>query len=372
MITLIHTADVHLGVKFRRLGARAEHMTDLPKKAFTKVCDLAIARNAQVLLIAGDLFDSNTVPEALIHFAESELSRVAKAGVKVVLTAGTHDRLEGNSVLLRMNLPSSVTLLLPEKPQVDFSDLNLSVCGFSNTFNKSVESPLEKLHASQGEALKYRVAMVHASVAIDSKHAPDDYPVEVTEIENGEWNYVAFGHWHRAQEIVKNKAWYAGSPETLKLEDAGSGKALVVTLSDDGVATIEPVQTGSVQFDTLDITLEGEFSSDALQRKILQAADPMLSRTVTLRGVIQPTQFVDIASLTSQTSDAFFALKILDKTTVQMDAETLNAFPDELVIGQYVRLLQNEISLETDAAKKKRLEKALQLGIALIQGKEVL
>lgn len=370
MITLIHTADVHLGVKFRRLGARAETMTDLPKKAFSKVCDLAIARQASVLLIAGDLFDANTVPEALIHFAESELTRVTKAGVRVVLTAGTHDRLEGNSVLLRMNMPSGVTLLLPEKPQVDFSDIDLTVCGYSNTFNKSVESPLSKLTTSN--ACKYKVAMVHASVAIDSKHAPDDYPVEVSEIENSDWNYVAFGHWHRAQEVVKNKAWYAGSPETLKLEDAGSGKALVVTLDDSGTASIEPVQTGAVQFDTLDITLEGEFSSDALQRKILEGADPMLSRTVTLRGVIQPTQFIDVGSLTQQTSDAFFALKILDKTTVQMDEETLNAFPDELVIGKFARMLQNEITSEQDPAKKKRLEKALQLGIALIQGKEVL
>jgi DNA repair exonuclease SbcCD nuclease subunit len=369
MLTLIHTADVHLGVKFRRLGVRAADMTDLPKKAFTKVCDLAISRHANALLIAGDLFDSNTVSESLVRFAEGELARVCKAGVRVVLTAGTHDRLDGGSVLTQMNFPSGAHVLTPEKPQIDFRDIDLTVCGFSNTFNKSVESPLSKLSVENG--CKYKVAMVHASVAIDSKHAPDDYPVTSSEIEKSEFDYIAFGHWHRAQEILKNKAWYSGSPETLKLEDEGSGKALVVTLGDEGI-NIEPVQIGQIIFDAIDVAVDGVVSANNLQKKILGGANPMLSRTVTLSGVILPNQFIDVAALTQDTRDSFFALKILDKTTVQIDESALALFPDELVIGKFVRILQSEIASEQDAGKKKRLEKALQLGVALIQGKEVL
>ncbi len=367
MITLIHTADVHLGVKFRRLGARAQEMTDLPKTAFKKVCDLAISRHADAMLISGDLFDSNTPSEALVKFAEAELARVAKAGVRVVLIAGTHDRLEGNAVLLRMSLPAHVTLLLPEKPQIDFRDIDLTVCGFSNIFNKSVESPLAKL--TPHNPCKFSVAMLHASHAIESKYAADDYPVPTLEVEKSPFHYIAFGHWHRAQEIVKNKAWYAGSPETLKLEDKGSGKALVVMLADDGNVSIEPVQTGQIQFDEKEVTVDSEMTYEKLQQKILEGADQFLSRKVVLRGVIAPTQFIDREALKSDVRDAFFSLDIEDQTAVELTPESLNAFPDELVIGQFVRILQSEIEIEKDAAKKKRLEKALQYGIALISGK---
>ena len=58
-LKIAHTSDVHLddGVE----GARAQ-------SAFTTVVDHVLSANAQLFLIAGDLFDHNRVSAAVIEF----------------------------------------------------------------------------------------------------------------------------------------------------------------------------------------------------------------------------------------------------------------------------------------------------------------
>lgn len=59
MIKILHTADLHLGRSFASLRDKArEHRRQL-LKTFEKIIELAIRENVSLILIAGDLFDSN-------------------------------------------------------------------------------------------------------------------------------------------------------------------------------------------------------------------------------------------------------------------------------------------------------------------------
>jgi DNA repair exonuclease SbcCD nuclease subunit len=373
MVRILHTGDIHLGKPFRRLGAQAEAATKRVEEAFSRVCTLAIEQKVDVLVIAGDLFDSNKVSARLVAFAKAELSRVGSAGIHVGAIAGTHDKLEDEkgAVLLKEKF-SELPLfhfLQGASYQCDIPDLSLTLCGHSNVYNKSTESPLRDILPQNPQ--KYSVGIVHASVAIEGKFAPDDYPVTVEEVERSPFSYIAFGHWHRMQEVVKRKAWYAGSPEVLSLQEEGAGNVLLVEIDDNGVH-IEPQKVGVISFDTCDIELSRIVDIPAIEQSVLRGASETCIRTVTLRGVVSPDTFYDLTELRDSLAPHFFALKILDKTTVSLDDETLQKFPEELVIGRFVRMLKAEIDAEADEAKKKRLEKALQIGIALLLGREVL
>ena len=93
-LRLVHTADVHLGeLPTPWHGAEP----DADERAFARVIDIVLAEKADVLLIAGDLFDSNRVPEPAIRFA-------AVADRARRLPGGAHPR---QSRLLRRDLDLS-------------------------------------------------------------------------------------------------------------------------------------------------------------------------------------------------------------------------------------------------------------------------
>src|SRR5262249_7254747 len=70
----VHTSDVHLGAHHGP-SAFAEDHNALSAQAFVRVIDLASERDADLLLIAGDFFDNDRVPEEIIWFAAEEIDR---------------------------------------------------------------------------------------------------------------------------------------------------------------------------------------------------------------------------------------------------------------------------------------------------------
>jgi len=62
MLRIIHTADVHLGARHDDLGEQASAQRERQFAAFVATVDLAIAEKVDLVLIAGDLFDSNVQP----------------------------------------------------------------------------------------------------------------------------------------------------------------------------------------------------------------------------------------------------------------------------------------------------------------------
>ena len=75
MLRIIHTADVHLGARHDDLGEQAAAQRERQFAAFTATVDLAIAERVDLVLIAGDLFDSNVQPRRSVERVAAELAR---------------------------------------------------------------------------------------------------------------------------------------------------------------------------------------------------------------------------------------------------------------------------------------------------------
>ncbi len=98
MLRLLHTADVHLGARHTDMGERAAVLRERQFAAFRATVDLAIAEAVDLVLIAGDLFDSNTQPRRSVERVAAELARLAKACIRTVMIPGTHDVYDGASI----------------------------------------------------------------------------------------------------------------------------------------------------------------------------------------------------------------------------------------------------------------------------------
>src|ERR687892_49370 len=127
MLRLLHTADVHLGARHADLGDRAATQRERQFAAFVATIDLALGEKVDLLLIAGDLFDSNVQPKRSVERAAAQLERLAAAKIRTVIVPGTHDSYDRASIYRANDLKALagstrdddwITILTPARPSV--------------------------------------------------------------------------------------------------------------------------------------------------------------------------------------------------------------------------------------------------------------
>ncbi len=130
MISLLHTADLHLGVlthgeenKATGLNTRVEEFRD----TFDEVMDYAIANDIDLFLFCGDAFHKTDPHPAADLYAPfiASVRRLADAGIQVVLLVGNHDlpgdprRQHALAPLAAMALPNVWVADTPEARVLD-------------------------------------------------------------------------------------------------------------------------------------------------------------------------------------------------------------------------------------------------------------
>ena len=84
---VLHTADWHLGKKLDHFSRLEEQ-----KKVMNEICDIADSQNADVVIVAGDLFDTFNPPVEAIDLLYKTLKRLTNNGKRpVIAIAGNHD-----------------------------------------------------------------------------------------------------------------------------------------------------------------------------------------------------------------------------------------------------------------------------------------
>ena len=365
-IRILHTADIHLDAPFRWLCERGQEQRDQVRRTFVKVCELA--KQHDLMLIAGDLFDSNAVSRNTLEWTIGILSRI---GLPVCILPGTHDCLCPDCVYSREEWQQAGNVRLFAQDGVQshhLSDLGLSVHARPVSKNESA-SPLEGIR--RGDDNKRHIAMAHGSVIIPGRIPDDtDCPIRASEIDAAGMDYVALGHWHSWYEpACRTKAAYPGSPEILKFGQSSASVASV-TLT-DGSVQVEQIAIGVRRCREETSMVDGITSIEALIAQVRDWSDDDLMLRLTLAGLLEAGLLLDTEYLSSEIADKFFHLEILDETHPMLGGGSLE-FPDKTVIGRFVKSLREEIEKTQDERARKTAEDALQLGVALLQGKNVL
>ena len=93
-LRILHTADNHLGLSFARYPDLVrDRLLEERFSALERVVSTANERRAHFLVVAGDLFDKQTVTKRLVERAVGTLA--AFEGEHVLVLAGNHDYFEG-------------------------------------------------------------------------------------------------------------------------------------------------------------------------------------------------------------------------------------------------------------------------------------
>src|SRR4051812_36802796 len=204
MLRLLHTADVHLGARHADLGEAAVAQRERQFAAFVRTIDLAIAEDVDVVLIAGDLFDSNVQPRRSVERVAAELRRLVRARIRTVITPGTHDVYDRASVYRAYDLPAlaapreegMVTVLTPAQPSTYVAACDVAVVGRPFPTKRAPSGPLRDPGIADGLPGRWKVGLFHAALAIPGRTDGDDVVITADEIAASGLDYVALGHWH--------------------------------------------------------------------------------------------------------------------------------------------------------------------------------
>lgn len=370
---ILHAADIHLGAKFSWLGNKGASQREQVRATFKNVIANAINERVNIVLIAGDLFDSNQQPQRNIDLVVEQCDLLKQNNIPVCLIPGTHDPLDSSSIYRKVDFevrcPNLKIFNNENVTCEEYPDINLTVYGKPNLSNRSYISPLKGL--KRLTSTKYHIAMAHGALYIPEKIAEDDHVFKIEEIKASGMDYIALGHWHRMYACSeKPPAWYSGPPEWIP-DQMERGGILLVTILDSGEVKVEPKIIGLRNYDEIEIEMSGTQELAKLKREILEGANQNLVRRVTLKGLHSTELVVNPGELETDLGEEFFSLKVIDQSHPELKEIPEASYERRLIMARFIKLMKAQIE-SSDEEERSIAESALRYGIALLEGKEVL
>jgi Calcineurin-like phosphoesterase len=360
MLRLLQTSDLHLGARDVDLGEAAATLRERRAAAFERSLALAISETVNIVLIVGDLFDSNAVTRGLVGRVGAGLAGLAAAGIRTVILPGDHDQLDGSSVYRAFDLsalagvPGSVVVLDPAAGPA--GDLTIDELGLTIT----ARFPAPDLRDD-----RWRVGLVHRPV-----RPRDD------EIAGAGVDYLAVGGPHEeAFGSAADVAWGAsGAPDLVDVRRDRAGEIVLVRLDEQGdrrSASVERRRVGTTRYEALSLDL-GAFPDDGALAAAIAArgdggAGADLILDVRLTGSWPDMLEADPESLEAGLRARFLNLRIRNEASPTLSGQEAPA--SETVGGAFIRDLEARIAtpVEGDPPPDELLE-ALRLGRRLLVG----
>lgn len=206
----IHIADVHLGavpdVGYPWSEERKTEIWD----SFRNIIRIAKAEQADLLLIAGDLFHRQPLLKELkeVNYLFSTLTET-----RVVFIIGNHDYLKPDSFYHGFKWNENVICLENQDCQrIHFPDLNTTVYGLSYHTREITNALYDELVPEDDGVCT--ILLAHGG---DEKHIP----INKRQLCQAGFDYVALGHIHKPQILEANRMAYSGALEPLDKNDTG-------------------------------------------------------------------------------------------------------------------------------------------------------
>lgn len=373
---LLHMADVHLGVQFKTLGERAESQRGQIKKTFHKALELGVKEKVDIVLISGDLFDGNHPSRDLVEFVRGEFNYLKENSTELCLVPGDHDALDEHGIYNRERFDDEFSNVFifrnPDGEVREYQDFSTAVFSKPNLTSISTKSPFPEV-AALSTAMKHKILMAHGDLQIPGKSSENYHPITYSEIEGLEGiDYVALGHWHSMKDCseygnFKMPVWYSGSPELVAQDQRGAGNVIVAEITDEGCSP-KSVRVGKRRSSKVSLDASDFSNVEELKKKILEHADKDTILQLELAGLNTNNLIINPDHLESELQDAFFYIRVVDKSHLAL--QDIPDYPDNLIQGRFLKIMRKKIK-DAPEGEKKTYEEALQIGLAELEGKEV-
>lgn len=285
MLRFLHTADWQIGRQYARF--ETEDAAALAEARFTAVESLArLAEEEQVdaVLVAGDIFDAQTLSDRTLHRTFQAMNGFAGPWV---LLPGNHDAALAESIWHRAQrigaIPDNVHCL--SKPEVFLLDtVGVAILPAPLTQRQTYDDLTAWFDRAETPDDFVRIGLAHGSVEGQLPESADSpNPIAADRATTARLDYLALGDWHGLKKIDP-RTWYSGTPEQERFKDNGAGQALLVEIDRPGAEPrVKAQPTGRHQWYQRRRSLSVASDLDALLAE-LNALPAMSVLDLTLTG----------------------------------------------------------------------------------------
>ena len=370
MANFLHTADIHVGAKFKGLGSengnirRKDIMTTL-----RSIVSHVLEKDMDGLLVVGDLFDERAIDKETVSTVASILSELGSQDKWCVIVPGNHDPLGDKSPYNKTNFSSDIKIV---KNSEGFDRIDLpGLVIYATAFDKQHRNipKLRTFVQDKAEDVPTIIA-IHGSVEPSNDFWSNNIegsqycPISSDDISKLNVDYLALGHFHTYRKISSNPvAVYPGSPEGLGYDETGPRYVAAVTIDPSGTS-VEQISVGQKVYVNISESIEEWDPSKIISELEKNKGANKLLRWK-LKGWVKDGMLIDMEKIIHGVKDQYFDLRI----------ESDFILPDDLIIGSdysapsiFKRKITNAIKECEDPVEKKRLTDAYMLGVNLFGG----
>ena len=372
-IKFLQCSDIHLDTPYTGLSAEKseERRRDL-RKSFTRMIQYVKDRGVDIVLMCGDVFDTEYATNATAEVLIREFRNCPDA--KFVITPGKCDHYNDNPIYTSGRLPENCFVMNDSNlTRVDFDELNVTVYGWAFMSDTLLENPLYDRRADDIS----RINIVAGYADLDAELGSVNCQISTEDLKNFGADFYALGSRHEASDIERAGASfysYCGSLECTGFEDTGMGGANLIVIEDknDGISLdVRKLTFGHLRFYTEVIDITGVNAYNEIINRISRLISEKkygieTALRVELTGYVEPRFIIpenfDIEAF------GLYSFDLIDKTLPLYKAESFRR--DMSVKGELFRNLLP--MLEGDDEEERLVAaRALRVGLAALESKDI-
>ena len=354
---IIHCGDIHLDSKLE--SNLPDSASKTRKKeiimSFRRMVDYAIENNVDVVIIAGDLFDSQRMLDTT---RDAVLGKIGEADkVQFLYLIGNHDM---GSKLLDLPLPQNLKIFSDNWTTFEFG--NVAVTGVNLT-----EQNCRHIYGSLNlDDSKFNIVTMHGELGT----AYSSQSVNRNELGDKDIDYLALGHYHSYREgaLGEKGVWcYCGCLEGRGFDECGDKGFVVLDIDDKGKFSFKFHKSSIRDIVEVECDISGIADTSEMMRKINSSVTDVSTEAmlkVVLTGDIPAEARKDLELFKKELGEKFWFVKLKDKTKILLNHE--DYINDISLKGEFIRkVLASELPEEVR-------QRVIECGLAVLSGREVL
>lgn len=235
MPRFLHTADWQIGRQYASFAPDdAVALAEARISVIERIAGLATEETVDAVLVAGDVFDAQTVSDRTIRRLFNAMAAYTGPWI---LISGNHDAALAESVWTRAQrleaVPANAHLALT--PEVmEFGDAGFAILPAPLTQRHTMSDLTEWFdHAETTDGL-LRIGLAHGSVqGILAEDENATNPISPERYQSAALDFLALGDWHGTKQINPH-TWYSGTPEQDRFRGNDPGNVLLVDTPEVG------------------------------------------------------------------------------------------------------------------------------------------
>ncbi|WP_300262774.1 DNA repair exonuclease [Clostridium sp.] len=371
-VKILHCSDIHFDTPFKELPKEISAMRRAElRESFSKIINKGIDKEVDLVLLAGDLFDNDTIEKSTLTFIRNQMDKLEKHNIRVFISAGNHDPYNKKSFYNMINFGKNVYIFKDEIERIEIPELNTVIYGASFKEKYMRESKLKHFNTKEEDKYLIKIMVMHGDLG--NNETGEYNPLLFKEIEASKIDYIALGHIHKFSGIKRiGKTYYAysGCPEGRGFDEEGD-KGIILGDISLGAVDLDFIKINKREYFVKEIDISNCGTNEEIIDKILntiskESREKNLFKII-LKGDIEESFKIDSDLIENLIREEFFYCKIVNSTRMKIDIDEMSN--EYSIKGIFCSLIKD--SLESNEENEEILDIAFRIGMESILDGEV-